>query len=66
MCDFDDAIEKLLRRIERAASKNKWGKVQRLTQQLNQLQALAEQHDEQESLGEEDSREAGDAVADHE
>jgi hypothetical protein len=65
MCEFDDAIEKLLRRIQRAANKNKWGKVQRLTQQLNQLQDLAEQHDEQESLGEEDSREV-EGVINHE
>ena len=52
MSNFDDAIEKLLRRIQRAAGKNKWNKVQRLTQQLNQLQELAEQYDEQEALGE--------------
>ena len=61
MSNFDDAIEKLLRRIQRAASKNKWGKVQRLTQQLNQLQELAEQHDEQESLGE-GSRDVDDGI----
>ena len=38
MSSIDDAIEKLLRRIERAASKGKWKKVNRLTEQLNQLE----------------------------
>ena len=49
MSSIDDAIEKLLRRIQRAASKNKWKKVDRLTEQLNQLQALAEAIEEQEA-----------------
>tara|TARA_B100000513_G_C11889504_1_gene181848 strand:+ start:456 stop:803 length:348 start_codon:yes stop_codon:yes gene_type:complete len=48
MTNFDQAIEKLLRRIQRAASKNKWKKVDRLTQQLNQLQDLAEQQEQAE------------------
>ena len=37
MTDFDNAIEKLLRRIERAANKNKLKKVERLTAQLELL-----------------------------
>ena len=64
MSNFDDSIEKLLRRIQRAAGKNKWNKVERLTQQLNQLQELAEQYDEQEALGE-GSRDHGGDVVEH-
>ena len=62
MSNFDDSIEKLLRRIQRAAGKNKWNKVERLTQQLNQLQELAEQYDEQEALGEGSRDNGGDVV----
>tara|TARA_A100001015_G_C14861710_1_gene660663 strand:+ start:450 stop:740 length:291 start_codon:yes stop_codon:yes gene_type:complete len=50
MSSVDDAIEKLLRRIQRAASKNKLKKVDRLTKQLNQLQAVASAIEEQETL----------------
>lgn len=49
MTSFDYAIEKLLRRIHRAATKNKWNKVQRLTVQLNQLYKLQEIAEQQES-----------------
>lgn len=45
MSSIDAAIEKLLRRIQRAASKNKWNKVERLTKQLNELQDVAEQQE---------------------
>lgn len=45
MSSIDAAIEKLLRRIQRAASKNKWNKVERLTNQLNELQHVAEQQE---------------------
>ena len=62
MSNFDDAIEKLLRRIQRAAGKNKWNKVERLTHQLNQLQELAEQYEEQEALGEGSRDHGGDNV----
>ena len=62
MSNFDDAIEKLLRRIQRAAGKNKWNKVERLTHQLNQLQELAEQYDEQETLGEGSRDHGGDDI----
>tara|TARA_Y100000992_G_C20958856_1_gene347185 strand:+ start:150 stop:437 length:288 start_codon:yes stop_codon:yes gene_type:complete len=50
MTNFENAIEKLLRRIKRAAEKNKWGKVNRLTNELNdlyELQEQAEQHQEE-------------------
>ena len=50
MFSIDDVIEKLLRRIQRAVSKKKWKKVDRLTELLNQLQTLAEVIDEQETL----------------
>ena len=50
MSSVDDAIEKLLRRIQRATSKNKLKKVDRLTKQLNQLQAVASAIEEQETL----------------
>tara|TARA_B100000941_G_C28369258_1_gene481228 strand:+ start:240 stop:521 length:282 start_codon:yes stop_codon:yes gene_type:complete len=48
MTDFDNAIEKLLRRIERAANKNKLKKVQRLTTQLELLLNIQNQIEEQE------------------
>ena len=70
MSSIDDAIEKLLRRIERAASKGKWKKVNRLTEQLNQLEALAESIDQQEEYDQQDDeyvheQEERDVVADH-
>ena len=54
MSSIDDAIEKLLRRIQRAASKNKWKKVNRLTEQLNELEALAESIEQQEEYDQQD------------
>ena len=49
MPSFDYAIEKLLRRIHRRATKNKWNNVERLTVQLNQLYKLQEIVEQQES-----------------
>tara|TARA_B100001057_G_C22652847_1_gene872786 strand:+ start:269 stop:484 length:216 start_codon:yes stop_codon:yes gene_type:complete len=70
MSSIDDAIEKLLRRIQRAASKNKWKKVGRLTEQLNQLEALAESMEQQEEYDQQDDEyvheeEEREAVAHH-
>jgi len=48
MTNFDNAIEKLLRRIERATNKNKLKKVQRLTTQLDLLLKLQDQIEQQE------------------
>ena len=62
MTYFENAIEKLLRRIKRAAQKNKWGKVNRLTTQLNdlyELQEQAEQHEEEQEQQQEQTNGSG-------
>jgi len=53
MINFDTAIEKLLRRIQRATSKGKWKKVDRLSKQLEQLYDLQEQAESEETESQE-------------